>query len=769
MSSLVICEKPSQARNVREAIGNKYGNVLSARGHLFKLASPQDVNRDWKVWNYDVLRPESGFYPLVADTSFGKDKVIAELRSAIAKADRVIIATDADREGQAIGENIVRHFKFRGDVFRVMFSAEDPETLREAFARMRPNTDYLPLYQAAYARVQADQIANLSMTRAASLALKPPSMKGALGIGRVKTPTMGIVCRREAEITAFTARDYYDLHLDVTEGRDTLRLKWSPKEDGRIYVAEDAAAIADGLQSWTGKVAVKKEQKKQKPPALMDLPTLQQRASRWGWSAKRTLDVAQALYETHKITTYPRAENKYLPEVEIANAPAMLAALKDLPFGDVSYGEPTIRKGKSGMFSDKGLEGSSHHAIVPNVKTCANWAKILPKLTKDERKLFELVAKTYLAAIGPDRVYDRTEITAFAAERLFGVTGTVDRVLGWREAMGGELLDNGKGDDEATNILPNWDDGTPVKAVAAGVDKKTTKPPSRYTEGSLIKAMQEAWKFADNPATAERLKSAKGIGTPATRDTVIEGLKNQNFFEVDSGKLKASELAMAIYNLLRIEAPEVLDPAATAEMELALDEILSGKANPRDVVDMLVAKAAAFVAKFEQYSHHGKPIDVKVKRKPSAKMIAAVRGKAKRDGVKLPRGATTDFDVCSNFLGPRPEGNAPSDAAIQFAQKIAAATDQALGDDVLADRTTLSKWIDKNKDNMPPTGSNGGEADAPTSKQVGFAEQIATRKGVEIPPETLRSRSSLSKWIDTHAGAKSGTKKTRKSSKPKPR
>jgi DNA topoisomerase-3 len=759
MNSLVICEKPSQARNVRDAVGNKYGNVLSARGHLFQLASPEKVNPDWKVWSYEVLRPPSGFYPLVADTSFGKDKVIGELRSAIIKADRVIIATDCDREGQAIGENIVRHFKFRGDVFRVMFSAEAPETLRESFAKMKPNSEYLPLYQAAFARVQVDQIANLSMTRAASLALKPASMKGAIGIGRVKTPTMGIVCRREAEIAKFTARDYFDLHLNVSEGQNTLQLKWSPKEEARLYDAQEASFIARGLEDWSGTVAVKNERKKQSPPKLMDLPTLQQRASRWGWSAKRTLDVAQALYETHKITTYPRAENKYLPEVEIANAPAMLASLKELPFGEVSYGQPTVRKGKSGVFSDKALEGSSHHAIVPNVKTRANWATILPKLSGDERKLFELIARTYLAAIGPDRLYDRTEISAQTAERLFNAVGTVERILGWREAMGAEIDDeeNGKG-DEGPKTLPNWQDGTAVKAVGAGVDKKTTKPPSRYTEGSLIKAMQEAWKFAHDPATAERLKDAKGIGTPATRDTIIEGLKKQNFFEVNKGQLKASELAMAIYDLLMVHAPDVLDPAATAEMELALDEILSGKANPRDVVDMLVAKAAAFVDTFREYSRDGKPLDVKTNRKPSAKMITAARSKAKRDGGKLPRGATTNYDICSKFLGPRSEGNAPSEAAIKFAQKIAGEGKLTLSEDILADRAALSKWIDQNKDKISTMGQSGGQADTPTSKQVGFAEKIATRKGIEIPDETLRSRSTLSKWIDTHAGPKGKAK-----------
>jgi len=158
MKTVVICEKPSQARNVRDAVGDRYGKILAARGHLFRLAMPEEVNPEWKKWGFEVLRPESGFYPFVADNSSGKKEVIQELRKALSSADTVIIATDCDREGQAIGENIVRHCDFKGDVFRVMFSAEDPKTLREAFANKQSNAEYEKLYQAAFARVQADQI-----------------------------------------------------------------------------------------------------------------------------------------------------------------------------------------------------------------------------------------------------------------------------------------------------------------------------------------------------------------------------------------------------------------------------------------------------------------------------------------------------------------------------------------------------------------------------------------------------------------------------------
>ena len=758
MGSVVICEKPSQARNVQEAVGSKYGRVLSARGHLLRLMLPEEANPNWAKWGFDILRPESGFYPFVADKTGGKDKVLSEIKEALASADRVIIATDCDREGQAIGENIVRHLKFRGEVFRVMFSAEDAESLREAFAKMRPNREHLPLYQAAYARAQSDQIANLSMTRAATLALKPASMRGALGIGRVKTPTMAIVCRREAEIGSFTPRDYFDFYLNVSDGKDNLRLEWTPKPEVRVFDKNEAQRIVAGLDGWTGPVSVKKERKRQAPPKLMDLPTLQERAARWGWSAKRTLDTAQALYETHKVTTYPRAENRYLPEVEADNARAMLTALRGLPFVKVSFAEPVIRKGKAGVFSDAGLAGASHHAIAPNFKTRASWPDALARMSEDEGKLFELIAQSYVAAVGPDRVYDRTEIGATVGERLFSASGVVQTAAGWREAMGADAADDERPEDEeGPNNLPAWPDGHAVQAVGAGADRKTTKPPPRYTEGSLIKAMKEAWRFAENEVLAARLKEAKGIGTPATRDTVIEGLKRQNYFEVVKGQLKASELAMAVYELLQIEAPEVLDPASTAEMEMALDEIERGSAEPRAVVDRLVGSAAALVTKLRDLGEHGKPLDVTVKAKPSPAMLKAARAKAERQGVKLPRGASADAEICRAFLGPRPEGNGPSEAAVSFARKIADATGQELPTDLLEDRAGLTKWIDANKGRMA---EKSGSDEVPTPKQVEFAEKIAAGKGVVVPDEIMRSRSRLSKWIDAHA-AKTGGKRNR--------
>ena len=707
-NSLVIAEKPSQARNLREALGNRYGRILSARGHIFRLAEPAEVNESWKKWSYEVLRPESGFYPLRPDKSHGKGKLIDEIAVALKSADRVIIATDCDREGQAIGENILRYFKFKGEVLRAMFSAEDPTSLRQSFEALKPNEQYRPLYAAAVARAQSDQIANLTATRAVTIALKPYGMKGAIGIGRVKTPTMGIVCAREREIQGFEAKPYFDLWVDVSDGKEVLRLKHFPAHDARVFDRDLAQKITGFFDLWKGPLKVTFEKKKQPPPRLMDLPLLQQRAARWGWSAQKTLDVAQSLYETHKITTYPRAETKYLPEVEKQNAQAMLDSLRDLSFVKVTYETPTYRIGKRGCFSDEGLAGASHHAIIPNFKTRDKWARVLGVLSADERRLFELIALSYTAAIGPDRLYDRSEIALMTGERKFAASGIVEQQAGWREALGVDPDASKKSNAEVAANLPSWKDGQMVDAIKAGADKKTTKPPARFNEGTLIKAMQEAWKYAYDPKTAERLKGAAGIGTPATRASILEGLKAQNLFEVIDKNLAPSTLALAIYDVLLKEAPEILDPAATAEMELALDGILKGEQNPRAVVDTIVARAAALAAKMEQRGQSGVKLDIDFTAKPSPKMVQAARSKAKRMGRHVPKGAATDWKISSEFLGPRLEGSGPSDAQLSFARKIANKANIDLPEATKKDRVLISAIIKKNKSKMPKSGVKSG-------------------------------------------------------------
>lgn len=657
MKSVVICEKPSQAANVRAAVGDEYGRVLAAQGHLLRLEEPHEVNPAWVKWTNDVLVPPSGRYGYRPDEGGGKAPRLAEIKAALLTADRVIIATDCDREGQAIGESLVRHFCFKGDVRRAMFTAEDQKSLKDAFAKAEPCARYRPLYDAAVARQQADQIYNLTLTRVASNTLRPAGWKQAIGIGRVKTPTLGIVCSREFEITEFVPRAFVEISATVAGEGGTAELWHRPRGETRLFDVAKATAISMMAKSYRGPLAVKRDSKRSTPPKPFDLPALQKWCGRWGWSAKKVLDTAQSLYETHKITSYPRAETRFLPESLKDQAPDLLAALRAIrSFTGVAPPNVELRAGKGAVYSDKGIAGASHHAIIPNRNVADRFGTLYGALNDDERKLFDLIARGWLAAVSPDHQYDETvmsfSIVVDGRPYEFSVKGRVETVAGWQLVFGTETEDD-KDEPDAAPQLPPFADGGDVEVRATRVVSKMTTAPQRYSEGDLIDAMKNAWRFVMDPAERDRLKDAKGIGTPATRDTVIEGLKAQGMVSVEKGKLRPTEVGLWLYKTLRDAAPELVDPGVTARMESRLDAVLDGGATVDGVVGEVVARATAIVESIVKVgAASARP---SVKREPTPKMLEAARAKAKRDGKRLPKGLTDDFDACRAYLGPLPE------------------------------------------------------------------------------------------------------------------
>jgi DNA topoisomerase III len=267
MNAIVIAEKGSQARDILAAVGTRYGRVLAAEGHLLRLAEPEEVAAEWKRWSYVVLKPD-GLYPTRPDKGGNKAAKLKTIAEALKQADRVIIATDCDREGQLIGQEILEHHKFRGEVLRAMFTAQDVKTLRDAFANLRPNAEYRGLYQAAVARQQADQIFNLSLTRAATVGLRTPGARGVIGIGRVKTPTLAIVCMRELEIRNFVPEDYFEVVATATVAAGSFPIRHAPPPAARIKSREAAEAIARLAEDFSGPLAVKVEDRRQGPPKL---------------------------------------------------------------------------------------------------------------------------------------------------------------------------------------------------------------------------------------------------------------------------------------------------------------------------------------------------------------------------------------------------------------------------------------------------------------------------------------------------------------------
>ncbi len=719
MGTLIITEKSSQARDLRAALGDTFGQILPAEGHLLRLAEPHEVNASWKSWTCVLLKPD-GLYPTHPATGGGKTSKFSAIAAALNRCTKVILATDCDREGQLIGQEILEHLEFRGTVQRALFTAQDPKSLRQAFDKLKPNREMCRLYEAAVARQQADQIFNLSLTRTVTRTLLARGTKGVIGIGRVKTPTLAIVCLRELEILNFKVDDYFEIVATAKVADGTFTMRHAPPPKLRIRTRAEADAIALAATKFSGPLTVSVEHRRQAPPKLYDLPAIQKACGqRWGWSAEKTLDVAQQLYDGDgkKVITYPRAEARHLAENQIADVPGIVAAMTRLRgFAHLEINPPVIRTGKSGHFCDKALEGVSHHAIVPNVNVMDDLEQRIARLSDDEKRLFALICRSYLAAVMPDFEYRQTLVTlelplpekGTGAAAEFRAVGRIPLVPGWKAAFGNAEAEPEQGKAaEADQTLPQLEDGQTATLTRPKVQAKETAPPPRYSEGTLVDAMQNAWRFVKDEALRDRLKEAKGIGTPATRAEIIKGLKRQNMLAADGKLVVPTPAGMQIFEVLRGAAPSLVDPGTTAVWEMRLDDVVIGKVGFRAVIDEIAAEAERVIAVLRQ--HNGATVDLsqpaafrstksrrtkssdatgwpkkhraatakKAKRTksapepdsgettgrntydrapsqsakpPTGKMVAFAQRLAKDKSVDLPRGYDSDFEICRRFL-----------------------------------------------------------------------------------------------------------------------
>ncbi len=666
IDQIVITEKTSQAKDIREAVGSRYGAILPAEGHLFDLLEPEEVEPAWKRWSPVLLRPD-GLYGTRPASGGNKASKLKAIRDALRTAKRVWLATDCDREGQLIGQEILEHYGYRGEVRRVMFTAQDARTIRDAFTHARPNSDHAALYQAAVARRQADQIYNLSLTRTATVTLARGA-RTVIGVGRVKTPTMAIVCRRELEIRDFVVQPYFEVVATATVAAGQFHMRHAPKE--RITDRAVAEAVARVAAGATGPLSVKVEEKRQAPPRLHDLPSLQKLcASRFGWLAARTLEVAQELYDGQgkKIITYPRAETRYLPESLIGQVPHVVAGLRvGRSFAGIPVPDPPlVRRGMSGSFSDKGLAGASHHAVIPNHNTIESLRDVWPRLSADERRLFDVIARSYLAAMMPDFRYRQTTALLDVQGRAFRAAGRQPLELGWRAAFPDWQPAEERGDE--AQLLPALRPGETTALSEPLVEDKETRPPPRYNEGTLIDAMQNAWRFVEDDVLRERLKEAKGIGTPATRAEIIRGLKVQEFLVAQGKTIVPTERGLALFDVLQKADPALVDPGVTAQLERLLDEVLVGQTEMMSAIDAVCAQASRIIGRLTERAASGAaplvaasaPISAGADRPPTPAMKAYVDSLAQQKGIKPPRSYTSSGAICRAFL----DKHAPSKLA----------------------------------------------------------------------------------------------------------
>jgi len=713
---IVITEKTSQAKDVRAAIGSRYGDVLPAEGHLFDLLEPEDVVPAWKRWSPILLRPE-GLYGTRPAEGGNKAAKLKAIREALRTAKRVWLATDCDREGQLIGQEILEHYEYRGQVMRVLFTAQDSQTIRDAFGSAKPNTEYARLYAAAVARRQADQIYNLSLTRTATVILGQGARR-VIGVGRVKTPTLAIVCKRELEIRNFVPLAYFEIVANAKVAGGQFQMRHAPQD--RIVKREIARDVVKAAEGFEGALAVRVEDKRQGPPKLHDLPSLQKLCgSRFGWSASKTLEVAQELYDgqAKKIITYPRAEVRYLPQSLISDVPRIIAGLRvGQSFSAIPVPEPpVIRKGASGTFYDKGLEGASHHAVIPNVNTIDKLPEVWPRLSSDEKKLFDVIARAYMAALMPDFRYRQTTATLDVRGFEFRAAGRQPIDLGWRAAFP-EWQPADEKSDEA-QLLPPLRNGETAQLQDPKIEDKETRPPPRYNEGTLIEAMQNAWRFVDDEVLRDRLKEAKGIGTPATRAEIIGGLKKQGFLIAQGKNIVPTETGLSLFGVLKQADPALVDPGVTAQLECLLDDVVVGKQEMVGAIDAVCDVAERIISKLKEGATGGGPSllgsvgdNGAGTYPPTPAMKRFADSLVRQKGIKPPPGYKTSIAICRKFLSEhapkKPEGETTgnldpkpvSAAQSLYAKRLAQGKGLIIPDDARDNSTTMSAWIDANRD-----------------------------------------------------------------------
>lgn len=583
-----LCEKPSQARDIAAILGagRKSDGFLAGDdvavtwcyGHLFETAPPESYDPALKKWSLDTLPILPGQWKLELKSSAAKQ--FKAIKALVKRASTVVIATDADREGETIGREVLDACQWRGPVQRLWLSALDPASIRKALSQLLPGEKTAPLYAAGIARSRADWLVGMNLTRAYTLLHRNGSAEGVYSVGRVQTPTLRLLVDRDREIERFVPMPYWDLTAEVQNPSvpQPFKTRWQVPEryadaEGRCTNEPAARIVAQAMPRSSGRVELAQTERKYQPPPLpYDLSTLQQDCSRrFGMTAQATLDTAQRLYETYKATTYPRTDCQYLPTEQFGSAADVLAAVRrshwDRGIGAlIANADLRLR---SRAWNDSKI--TAHHAIIPTAAPVR-----VADMGDDDRRVYDLVVRRYLAQFYPNFDYDQTRIEARFGEEVFVATGVTPVTTGWKSVF----VEAAEGDEPAdgSTPLPRLKQGDPLVCLSAQVEAKLTKPPPRYTEGTLLQAMKSVGSKIDDPALRKILKETSGIGTEATRAAIIETLVQRAYVK-RQGKKKSLVSTAKGRQLIDVLPAPVKDPATTALWEQALEEIAEGRAS----------------------------------------------------------------------------------------------------------------------------------------------------------------------------------------------
>lgn len=685
-NALYICEKPSQAKDLAQALGcrartdgslhNGQGTVVTwAVGHLFEQKMPDEIDPEMKQWSLATLPFLPADIPLKPVYRTKKQlgmikKLLKDLQSSNGQ---LYIATDYDREGEAIARTILAQSNYRGPVQRVKLSSLDKVSIQRALQNVVDGSQSIGLYHASKGRQMADYHVGMNFSRLYTLVGKQAGLSTTFNVGRVVAPTIALVVNRDREIESFVPQPYFELWIQVQGQGGQFSAKWqvpdvdgAKDEEGRCINRQLAQQVANNVINQP--VMAQKVEKKlttSSAPLPFDLTSLQRLCdSKFGLSADKTLSIAQKLYD-EKFTTYPRTDSRYLPRSQQADVAKVLQAIVASDTSTQQMVAGANPNARSRVFNDSKV--SAHHAIIPTFET-VNVGKLNPM----EAKVYDAIRRQYIAQFYPPAKAEKTRITLIDGhQQVYIAKGSVPIELGWqvlfksaKDAQAGDRKDDPKGkqsqDDEPEQSLPPVQQGESLLCQQANVLDKLTKAPAYFTEATLLSAMEHVARYEPNPKYRDLLKEVSGIGTPATRAETIKTAIARDYLRKDKRHLHATAKARAMIDIL----PKVLtSPALTARWEMELRKLERGEISLaefdqkiRDWIDRLVHKAKEHMGDITQkLVSHPDAKTVKAEKRSGAYKGKGKRGKyskksgtAKGDSSKASSAKTTKCPNCGD-------------------------------------------------------------------------------------------------------------------------
>ncbi|MFZ9069959.1 MAG: DNA topoisomerase III [Burkholderiaceae bacterium] len=668
--SLVIAEKPSVAADIARALGGFEKKddfferedmvVGSAVGHLLEIKAPEEFEVKRGKWTFNhlpVIPPHFDLSPL--PKSEQKLKTLARLikRKDI---DRIINACDAGREGELIFRTITQYTKAKQPISRLWLQSMTPAAIRDAFEHLRTDEDMAPLADAARCRSEADWLVGINGTRAMTAFNSKEGGFFLTTVGRVQTPTLSIVVSREEQIRKFVAKSYFEVHATFDANAGPYGARWvdpgfeksEANPDARaerLWSAEQAQTIVARCQGKTAVIDEESKPSSQAAPALFDLTSLQREANaRFGFSAKNTLGLAQALYEKHKVLTYPRTDSKALPEDYIPTVKTTLENLTGVQ-AFASAAQTILKEGwvkpNKRIFDNSKV--SDHFAIIPTGQ--------LPKsLSEPEHKLYELVCRRFMAIFFPAAQYLNTTRWSIIGEDRFKSEGKVLVHPGWLSVYGKEAA------QEDDGLVAVETGETPLLANIQ-IEALQTKPPARYSEATLLSAMEGAGKLVDDDDLRDAM-AGKGLGTPATRAAIIEGLLTEKYLYRDGREMVPTAKAFQLMTLLRgLDIQSLSRPELTGEWEFKLRQIEQGALSRQAFMQEIAAMTDGMVAQAKNYSEDTIPGDYATLSVPCPKCGGVVKENYRRFACtscdfsigKTPGGRTFEVPEVESLLKER--------------------------------------------------------------------------------------------------------------------